>query len=410
MNSNFNQSVGTDHERIYYNCRLDNQIDNVSNSATEIAVYNKQSQNILENQSDYEMAVQSYGIRAKLPIFVAPIIQGVNTDINAMPYSVCYSYTNPFVPGSPRQDFKKDVVWAPDQAFASFNPNRVAPLPKSPAENNGIQDFLTSPNYYYCNSYKSFLDMVNLALREAWVDFNAAVPGVHAEPVWVQYDARTGLFAFVGPYSMTGAGGVGLNRAAVTMDALLYKYFDGIESRFNGYNTSNGRDYEIVFEQFPGQSNYWSLGNHYAGVVPNVTTNPPAYLIMEQETDLRHLWNNIKQIIISTESINVRTEFMPFIEFPQQINKAINNRFNQPRKSIISYEDYNVTGNNWRPGIHRDIYYEPYFYKWIDLISDSVLNNIQIEIFFQTEEGVTLPLNIPRNGVCNVKLAFRKKN
>ena len=58
MNSNFNQSVGTDHERIYYNCRLDNQIDNVSNSATEIAVYNKQSQNILENQSDYEMAVQ----------------------------------------------------------------------------------------------------------------------------------------------------------------------------------------------------------------------------------------------------------------------------------------------------------------------------------------------------------------
>ena len=100
---------------------------------------------------------------------------------------------------------------------------------------------------------------------------------------------------------------------------------------------------------------------------------------------------------------------MPFIELPQQINKSINNRFNQPRKSILSYEDYNVK-DNWKASIHRDIYYEPLFYKWIDLVSDNVLNNIQLEIFAQTEEGAVLAVNIPRNSVCDVKLCFRKKN
>ena len=412
MNSNYNQEIGSEHERIYYNCRIDNQIDNISTSSTSEAVYDKQSQTILQRQSDYEMAVQSYGIRAKLPIFVAPIVQGTNTDIDLMPYSVCYSYTDPFTPGAVRQDFKVDLIWYSDSIYNPGTPGFVGPLPRSPADNNGIQDFTTSPNYYYCNNYQAFIDIVNTALRTAWTNFNAVWPGVHTEPIWVQYDARTGLFSFVGELSMAiGAGAFGLNKAWVSMNSLLFKYFDGVYSIFNGYDTVNNRDYDIVFTQKKGGSNAWSLGNHYAGSVPNVTTNPPAYVIMEQETDLRYLWNNIKQIIITTDSINVRTEFMPFIEFPQQINKAISNTFNQPRKSIISYEDYNgAGGESWRPGVHRDTYYEPRFYKWIDLVSDNVLNNIQLEIFFQIEEGHTFNLNIPRNGVCNVKLIFRKKN
>ena len=408
MNTNYNQEIGSDHERIYYNCRLDNQINNISNSATSVAVYDKQSQNILERQSEYEMAVHSYSIRAKLPIFIAPIVQGANTDINAMPYSVCYSYTDPAT--GVNTNFKQDLVWSADFAFNSANPDRTTPLPRTPAENNGIQDLFTSPNYYYCNSYLKFLDIVNLALLRAWIAFNTAHPAIHTEAVWVQYDAKTGLFALVGERSMaTGAGGVGANKAQVFMDTLLYKYFDGIRADFNGYDQPNGKDYGFIFEQLEGGQNAWSLGNHYAGLVPNVTTNPPLYLIMEQETDLRYLWNNIKQIIISTDSINVRTEFMPFIELPQQINKSINNRFNQPRKSILSYEDYNVK-DNWKASIHRDIYYEPLFYKWIDLVSDNVLNNIQLEIFAQTEEGAVLAVNIPRNSVCDVKLCFRKKN
>ena len=408
MNSNYNQEIGSDHERIYYNCRIDNQIDNVSTSATTNAVYDVQSQNVLERQSDYEMAVSSYDLRVKMPLFIAPIIGGTNTDINAMPYSVSYSITV----GGVTSSYKTDLIWQPDYAWISANPSRSRPLPRSPNANNGIQDLTTNPDYYYCKSYDDFLDMVNLALATSYASF-VAVHGAsyHSAPVFIKYDARTGLFAIVGELSYaTGRGGIGLDKAFVGVDALLYKYFDGIRATFNGYNTTNATDYQFTFENKNGQSNAWAYGNQYAGAVPNPQTLLPTYVIMEQETEARFLWNNIKQIVITTDSINVRTEYMPFIEFPQQINKSSVNRFNQPRKSIISYEDYNNHIPHTSASIHRQINYEPLFYKWIDLVGDSVLNNIQLEIFFQTEEGITLPINIPKSSVCNIKLVFRKKN
>ena len=59
--------------------------------------------------------------------------------------------------------------------------------------------------------------------------------------------------------------------------------------------------------------------------------------------------------------------------------------------------------------IHRDIFYEPRYEKYIDLVGDGPLNNIAIEIFFQTEDGFILPLNIPNKSNVNVKLHFKRK-
>ena len=58
---------------------------------------------------------------------------------------------------------------------------------------------------------------------------------------------------------------------------------------------------------------------------------------------------------------------------------------------------------------HRDIFYTPRFYKWIDLIGDSALNNINIQMFFETEDGFVLPLQIPNKASVNVKMVFRRK-
>ena len=38
---------------------------------------------IINKQSDYRMAIESWNLRAKLPIFLATIKQGTNTDIKA---------------------------------------------------------------------------------------------------------------------------------------------------------------------------------------------------------------------------------------------------------------------------------------------------------------------------------------
>ena len=412
--------INSDTEHIYYNARIDNLLDGVDNGASEECVYNKQTQNILERQSDYEMAVQSWSIRTLLPVFIATIKQGTNTDINAMPFKVCYSFTT----GGITTNFPTELIWVADPVNLDGRP-----LPKAPIDNNGLQDVKTSPNYYWANNYMTFINIINTALKSSYDAFNVAHPGIHAEEVWLQYDARTGLISFIAEtsYATTPI------RARVWVDALLFKYIDTIQNQFYGYNNADGKDYQINFQLQNGNSNAWALGNHYAGTVPNIQTDPPDYIIMEQETDTRFLWSNIKQILITSTSIGVRSEYMPYIEFPQSLNEQrtipnpnrqpgqpatslINDSiFNLNTKAVISYIDYGYASPNQSTAsemssLHRDIFYKPVFYKWIDLTTNSPLNNLNIEMFCQTEDGFILPLRIPNKSSVNIKLVFRKKN
>ena len=149
---------------------------------------------------------------------------------------------------------------------------------------------------------------------------------------------------------------------------------------------------------------------------------------MEQETDCRYLWSNIKDILIVSNTIQVRSEYMPNIKFPQSLNQenvianpnnfiggnSITgdiNSFMLDQKSVISYIDYNYASPNetTQTSIHRDIFYKPRYEKWVDLIGDAPLNNINLEVFFQTEDGFILPLSIPNKSSVNVKLQFRTK-
>ena len=396
-NSNMNQP-SNNNEHIYFNVRIDNAIDGVDNSTSPNCIYNKQTQNILEKQSDYQLAVDHWTVRANLPIFIATIKQGTNTDINAMPFTVCYRYDG--------TDFASELTWVPDPFNADIT---KVPSPKSPADNNGIQDLITNPGYYWCTKYFKMVEIINASLKDCYDAFNAAHPGIHAKECWLQYDERTGLIGMVSEASYA----TGANKAEVYFDALLYKYIDGINSKFHGFNNSNGKDYQIDFKLKEGNFNAWAEGNHYASVVPNKQTLTPDFIIMNQEADARFLWSNIKGIEISSNSIGIRNTYMPFYKNPQQINNKGFSNFNQSKKSIISYVDYNYASPTSSPlsqsTLSRDIFYSPRIYRWNDLISNGPLNNIHLEVSIITEDGFTLPLNLPNKSSCEISLVFRKK-
>ena len=391
-----------DHEHIYYNIKIDNPQDNITNSATQNCVYNKQTQNILPKQSDYEMAVDSFSVRARLPVFVCPIQTGAAaTNRDLTPFIVNYRYTT--VPGGVITNFPTTILYLPDVYATSSN----RPPPLSPNNNNGLQDFSTNPDYYNINSIERFVEMVNSAFQSSYNAFNAAHPGVNAERVFIQFDDRTKLFSLVYPFSMIGAASGGVT--TIGMDAMLYKYFDSLPAAFNAYD-SNGMDYELTLVQKPGQQNNYSYGNHYAGVVPVPTISPPAYLISNQESDSRHLWNNIKHVLVTSSSISVRSEYMPFSNFPTEIIKRDVNTFNQNKKSVIAYIDYSILSPKTSTTLHRDLLYHPKINKWIDLISDDQLNNINCEFSLVFEDGRVTPLNLPKTATATLDLLFRKKS
>ena len=99
----------SDRQHLYYNVRIDNPIDDLDNSPSENCVYNKQTGVILKQQSDYELAIQSWSIRANLPIFIATIEQGTNTNINLMPFSITFTYTT----GGISYNYQKSLIGFP---------------------------------------------------------------------------------------------------------------------------------------------------------------------------------------------------------------------------------------------------------------------------------------------------------
>ena len=131
---------------------------------------------------------------------------------------------------------------------------------------------------------------------------------------------------------------------------------------------------------------------------------------MEQERDCRYLWNNIKNILVTTSSISVRDEYMPPPTHPKALSQTTN-RFNIDKKSILSYIDYNDNSpsQGTQSSLHRDIFYRARYHKWTDLLNDGSLNNINIEFFYETEDGFVLPLRVPAKASANVKMVFRRK-
>jgi len=402
-NYNYNPSVNesSDKEHVYYNLSIDNDFNGFDNSTTRDCVYDKQSPNIIGKQSDYELAVDSWQVRAQLPIMIMTIKEGVlATDINATPYSVTYEFTT----GGINFNYQTELIYLPDPKF--LDPTE-GPLPKSPSQNNGIQDLLTNPGYYWATKYNTMVKMINNALTTSYNLFNAAHPGIHNSPVTFRFNPQTGLFSMFAESSYA----LLANPAKIFVDTQLYKFFDTIPARFYGFNRPFAKEYQIDFEVRSNNSNAWVVGNVDAGVVPNPQTVVPDFIIIEQETDSRGLWNNITQILVTSNSISVRDEYLPYRSKKQQIRNRDFDTFNQSKRSVLSYIDYNATSAaiTKQSSLSRDIIYSPKYRKWIDLVSNDGLNNINVEYFYVINGQTILPLNLPINASADVSLVFRKK-
>jgi len=401
-NRNYRQSdEDGDNEHIYYDLTIENAFDGVDNGNTNDCVYEKQTPAILKKQSDYELCVDSWQVRAKLPIFICPIQEGaLASNINLTPYSVCYEFTT----GGVTTNFRTNLIYLPDPKFT--DPAK-GPLPKPPDQNNGIQDLLTNHGYYWTTKYNTMVKMINTALTTSYNAFNAAHGGIHSAPCYIQFNPQSGLFSIVGVSSYATAA----NPAKIYFDTQLYKFIDTVPALFHGFNQPFAKEFQIDFELRTGNSNAWVEGNPDAGVVPNPQTDPPDFIIMEQETDSRELWSNITQILVTSNSINVREQYLPYRVKPQQILNKSFDVFNQPKRNVLSYIDYNSTraAETLQSSLVRDLNYSPRYRKWIDLVSNDGLNNINIEYYYVINGQTILPLTLPVNGTADVSLLFKKK-
>lgn len=376
-------------EHIYFNSRIDNIY--AGDETPKLCSTNQKTGTILERQKDYEMAITFFRCNGDIPIFFCPIQEGSNTLINKTNYGVCISYGGTDYPA--RLQFTFEGTVAPP-----------FPYPKEPNKNNGTQDFSTG--YYGVYTFQHFINMTNTAWQLAYTDFNTAHPGIHNSAPWFQYDPVSGLISLVCEYSYSVAG-----NATISMNALLYNYYEAIRVNYNGFNQPNFKDYTFQIVHLLGNQNAYNLPG--APVIPPPAN--PAYLIFTQEYDCRYLWQNITSLLITSPSIQMRSEYLPSAYNPNTGNtipegvKPELSTFNPNFNQVLSYFD--IFYEPGRVSVREPIYYNPQVYKWIDLVGDSPLNQVAINVYIILNNGVVIPLYLQSeaNNGFDIKFEFRKK-
>ena len=355
-------------KRIYYTLQIDNNYREKGSEEPILAETTINTVDFLKHQQDYNLTVTSFELYGVIPIMLFPILENTNPNINDSIYGVCISYDG--------NDYPQRVIYDPDNNYI---------LPNAPVNNGGKQDFST--NYYNVYTFEKIAALINTALFIAYGNFNAVHGGVHGTPPWIIYDKGTGLFSLIAEFSYSLAGA-----AKIHFNVLLIQLFDNFRYVFNSYDESNFKACEFIIENKYNTNAYAIKG----ATIPAPPLNPD-YLEMCQEYDTRYLFSNIKSIFFTSNSIQTRPEYLPFGQA---------NSFNPNIKNILASFDilYESGKISWR----EVIYYIPFVYKWVNLVSNQSLNRLQLSINLLLFNGDVIPFYIPSNKMVNVKLLFEE--
>lgn len=365
-------------DNIFYTVKFENQfISDAPNEGDKLAVKNDMTSIILKKQSDFKCAVHSFSLDMDIPLFIFPVKQGTNANPLLSDYGVCLSHAG--------SDYPAPVLYSPQ----SNNPVGIAPN-----SNQGIQDLSTL--YYYVYSINHFLEMVNSALTVAYTALNAAVPATFPEAPYFIHEPEIGLISLIVPYEYF------TNNAQIFMNRLLSAYFSSFYFFYAGINQANFKDYQIIVSNYNNENAYALKGASIP--VPPAT---PSYLKIKSEYDTRYRWNNIRSLVFTSDSIKTRNEYLP-----QTTNlnafQLTNSAFNPNFQNVLSYFDIISESSGTRIPWTEIQYYQPHIYKWIDLVSDEVLNRIQVNIFYELQTGELVPVRIPPTTTSKITLLFRR--
>jgi len=333
-------------DNIYYNLRIDNIYNNLPNTngyglgVTKRARTFIKTGRIVPKQSDYKFAIEFINISAiSLPIFYAEILEGLNDDINATQYGICLTH----LPSG--EDFPQRIIYENDIDSFINSTN----LPRSPLDNNGLQDYTTAPLYYAVYTIERMVSLINRAYYDSWKAMKAAHPSNSPEcPPYLFYDAGSKRIALVINHDYVRS-----PLAHIYHNSQMEKFVESIRIEVTrGYLTGSIDTFkEFRFKTelarpyasnngafgFPQQSDIINppadLDRDY---LPWKNIGPDNFYCMLQEYDSIYFWNNTRSLVLYSSSISVRNEYLPFPINPNSINSTRITNMSLASPSVVS--------------------------------------------------------------------------
>lgn len=370
-------------EHIYYDLKINNTLNHATpNEEYKKFIVKDESSTILKKQSDYHIAIHSFMLNVDIPLIVMPIQEGITqSDINLTIYSFTLSHNN--------IDYQETIRFTPE---IDMTLNRLD-TPLSPSQNSGLQDFSTG--YYYIYSYYSWCKMFNDAFDLINTRINTDTPNLFPNGgVKLVYENEQFLLVYPKEIYSTNT--------QIFCNEITSLTFGGFPTRLIKFNNINGKTNQIIIPP---------LSDPMTFVYHNPNDNTPAHLPdfykITQEYDARFRLNGVSQIILTSDFLSVRKEFYPDINNPNNVSITSNYQtFNTPSLPIIaSFSMIDYGGSSWVETQH----YQPAFYKWLDLIGDNPLKEIDVKVFLQLKSGGLVQAFIPTESASIIKFIFKKK-
>ena len=227
-----------------------------------------------------------------------------------------------------------------------------------------FQPTSANPNNKDIFSYNAFVTMINTALNtsfQALIAANPANPGTR--PPFISYNPNTKLFELYTENVFSNK---------LFMNDSLYGYFTGFSSF----------DYNVE-------------PDHY-------------HLLITDDRELNTVNIGGVDYKKSTAEFSTLQAWSDLARLELQSNIPINSELIGGQKDITSrlLMDFlpNVLISNG-----ENFVYDPFQFRWVDMISNYPLTRIDMDLVFRYKDGSTSPLELSPSSVASIKILFRKK-
>ncbi len=335
-------------ENLYLNLDY-NPTEGTGQQVSQAIINQTMTAPLLDKPSDYYASIVRFSIPTEaIPIFRWPVdtSQNVSSNISTLKIGVTDGITK----------YTEPLYFVPSTLGPNPAPT-VLPGVVSPPYYNKQQ---LDSNYFAVYNIDVLIRAFNIAIEAAMIAGGFAQP----RPYFI-YDPVTELISVIVNTTFSTA-------------LLLYINFDSLnylESFPFNYNLAPTASDDFYFK---------------FDVLPYLGTNPYKFV---QEYSAMNLWYDATKIIITSNSLPIRSEAVPLN------NTGVANSF-------PIFTDFQIAFDSVRAANTTAIYNPISQYRLVDLVNDSPLSKIDLGFLYQTKNGGIYPIFVTKSQVISVKIGF----
>ena len=371
-------SSNTQQNHLYY----DLSVINTSNQLLPLSFKEDRSTPFIKNASEWYMSVLKFQIdtAGTAPLMI-PLIDfsSGNTDVN----KTAYSFTMTKMVGATEIFQQEYVIYVPENKM--FNPPPY------------VSTTFAENEYYFLNSFQSFVDMLNTALINCWNNLKTKVvaaggtmPGT-VPNIYFDFDiinCLPNLVADIAQYDDTDS-----TKIKIYCNTKLHPLLSSLMFNTYALDSQNGKEAQFRLFAMSNDSNVLQFEAY------NAFVNYAAYSVAG-------LWTIISSIVITTQVIpTFSTLVSPTKIASNTLSTTINGN---PSLNIITDFDCQTGYDIVSGGLVS--YTATGQYRLIELSSESALSSIDLQFFYKTKYGRLIEMKLHPSAKANVLLLFRHKS